>query len=108
MPSIPVGFVIVFDFRSFSVGVEQYVHLGFDSVSRQDVECGLGYQIGNEEIIFFCIGATDPNLLAQLGVAGERFGFDLNPVDRRVFPHADDIDGWSVVDRPEQLEAQFN
>jgi hypothetical protein len=108
MPRIPERFVVVLDFRGFSVGVKQDVYLRFDRFSRQDVECGLGHQVRNEKIIFFYIGATDPNFLAQLRISGEVFCFNLNPVDYRVFPDADDIDGRSLVDRPKQLEAQFN
>ena len=98
----------MFDLRGFSIRVKQDMHLRFDLISRQDVECGLGHQVGNQKIIFSYIGSTDPNFLAQLRISGEVFCFNLNPVDYRVFPHADHIDGRSVVDRPEQLEAKFN
>jgi hypothetical protein len=43
MPRISERLVIVLDFCSFSVGVKQNVRLGFDLISGQDVECGLGH-----------------------------------------------------------------
>ena len=71
MPRISERLVIVLDFCSFSVGVKQNVRLGFDLISGQDVECGLGHQVRNKKIIFSHIGAADPHLLAQLRVPGE-------------------------------------